>query len=193
MSGYLARLKVIETENIFCNTPEMEVPKVPEVPFDTFGTSTQGQIEKNILLIRSWLFQIGEPKEDHYLVIDKSKRDPDAMAYFLKLATVTGATPATDKPVFVPTVASVTVTKQKSGKVESLEDASLQERRNRVLAVLAANPNTQRAYSVDAEADPRHVIVTIAIRNVASFEITISKSKWDAFLFLELIERGGVH
>ena len=86
MSAYLARLKVIETEKIFCNTPEMEVPKVPEVPFDTFGTSIQADIEKNILLIRSWLFQIGEPEEDHYLVIEKCMRDPDAMAYFLKHA-----------------------------------------------------------------------------------------------------------
>ncbi|MDP3279950.1 MAG: hypothetical protein U1D41_05745 [Nitrosomonas sp.] len=112
-----------------------------------------------------------------------------------KLATVTVATLATDKPVIAPsvaTVASVTVTKQKCGKVESLEDAKLEERRNKVLAILAANPNTQRAYSVDAEADPKNVIVTIAIRNVASFELTVSKSKWDAFLFLELIERGGV-
>ena len=86
MSAYLARLKVIETEKIFCNTPEMEVPKVPEVPFDTFGTSTQGQIEKNILLIQSWLYQIGEPEEDHDLVLDKCRNDPDAMEYFLRHA-----------------------------------------------------------------------------------------------------------
>ncbi|WP_394807500.1 hypothetical protein [Nitrosomonas sp.] len=86
MSGYLARLKVIETENIFCNTPERQVPKVPEVPFDTFGTSTQGQIEKNILLIQSWLYQIGEPEEDHDLVLDNCRNDPDAMEYFLRHA-----------------------------------------------------------------------------------------------------------
>lgn len=86
MSGYLARLKVIENGKILSNTPITEVPKVPEIPFDTFDTSTQAQIEKNILLIRSWLFQIREPEEDHHLVIDKCKRDPGAMEYFLSHA-----------------------------------------------------------------------------------------------------------
>ena len=37
-----------------------------------------------IKLIRSWLFRIGEPAEDHHLVLDKCKADPEAMAYFLK-------------------------------------------------------------------------------------------------------------
>lgn len=113
-----------------------------------------------------------------------------------RIATATPATPATDKPVLVPSVAkvaSVAVAKQKSGKVESLEDAKREQRRNKVLAILAANPNTKRAYSVDAEADPDNVIVSLAIRNVASLEITISKSRFDPFLFLELIERGGTH
>lgn len=129
MSSYLARLKVIESGKILSNTPLTEVPKVsevtfdtfdtttkaenekkilnqvggyedknitfsptdevPKVPkasFDTFDTSTQAQIDKNILLIRSWLFQIGEPEEDHYLVIDKCKRDPDVMEYYLRHA-----------------------------------------------------------------------------------------------------------
>ncbi|MCW5599419.1 MAG: hypothetical protein KIT59_09970 [Nitrosomonas sp.] len=33
--------------------------------------------------IRAWLYRIGEPEEDHHLVIDKCKSDPEAMAYFL--------------------------------------------------------------------------------------------------------------
>lgn len=113
-----------------------------------------------------------------------------------KLATATVATPATDRPVFVSSVAkvaSVAVAKQESGNVESLKDAKLEERRNKVLALLAANPGTQRAYSVDAEADPDNVIVSMVIRGVASFEITISKDRYDPFVFMELIERGGVH
>lgn len=39
-----------------------------------------------IALIRSWLFRIGESVEDHHLVLDKCKADPEAMAYFLKHA-----------------------------------------------------------------------------------------------------------
>jgi len=113
-----------------------------------------------------------------------------------KFATATVATPATDNPVLVPsvaTVASVAVAKQESGKVESLEYAKREERRNKVLAVLAANPDTKRAYSVDADADPDNIIVSMVIRDVASFELLISKSKYDPFLFLELIERGCTH
>lgn len=37
-----------------------------------------------IEMIRAWLHRIGEPVEDHHIVIDKCKADPEAMAYFLK-------------------------------------------------------------------------------------------------------------
>ncbi len=42
--------------------------------------------EKNVLLIQSWLFQIGEPEQDHFLVLNKCRSDPEAMEYFLKHA-----------------------------------------------------------------------------------------------------------
>jgi len=37
-------------------------------------------------MIRAWLHKIGEPEEDHCLVIDKCKRDHEALIYFLKWA-----------------------------------------------------------------------------------------------------------
>ena len=37
-------------------------------------------------MIRSWLFKIGEPEADHFLVLDKCRSDPEAMEYFLKHA-----------------------------------------------------------------------------------------------------------
>jgi len=40
----------------------------------------------NIEKIRIWLSQIGEPVEDHYLVLDKCRNDPEALEYFLKHA-----------------------------------------------------------------------------------------------------------
>lgn len=36
--------------------------------------------------IKAWLTEIGEPEADHYLVLSKCKRDPEALAYFLELA-----------------------------------------------------------------------------------------------------------
>lgn len=40
----------------------------------------------NIDRIRIWLSQIGEPEEDHDIVLNKCRADPEALAYFLKHA-----------------------------------------------------------------------------------------------------------
>ncbi len=42
------------------------------------------QLQKE--MIRAWLHKIGEPEEYHCLVIDKCKRDHEALIYFLKWA-----------------------------------------------------------------------------------------------------------
>ncbi len=96
MSSYLARLKEVENEKNLNNSLITKVPKVPEVPFDTFDTSIPVTIEKNsfvigneslqIEIIRAWLHKIGEPPDDHYLVIDKCMNDPDVLLYFFKHA-----------------------------------------------------------------------------------------------------------
>ena len=39
---------------------------------------------QKIELILAWLFQIGEPVEDHYLVLDKCRSGSEVMQYFLK-------------------------------------------------------------------------------------------------------------
>lgn len=44
------------------------------------------ETNKNIIeleKITKWLFRIGEPEEDHYLVLNKCKNDPEAFAYFM--------------------------------------------------------------------------------------------------------------
>lgn len=48
----------------------------------TDGKITQVEIE----LIRAWLHKIGEPEEDHFIVLDKCKADPEALQYFLRHA-----------------------------------------------------------------------------------------------------------
>ncbi|PSJ18451.1 hypothetical protein C7H79_02370 [Nitrosomonas supralitoralis] len=40
-----------------------------------------------IEMIRAWLHKIGEPEEDHFIVLDKCKRDPEAVQYFYRHAT----------------------------------------------------------------------------------------------------------
>jgi hypothetical protein len=42
--------------------------------------------ESDLEKIRTWLFKIGEPEEDHFLVLDRCKNDLVALAYFLRHA-----------------------------------------------------------------------------------------------------------
>ena len=84
--SYLARLKKIETEKNFDNSHVNELTEPPKDTSVSFVSTVQAVNEKNILLIQSWLFQIDEPKEDHYLVLDKCRNDSEAMEYFLKHA-----------------------------------------------------------------------------------------------------------
>ena len=84
--SYLARLKKIETEKNFDNSHVNELTKPPKDTSVSFVSTVQAVNEKNILLIQSWLFQIDEPKENHYLVLDKCRNDSEAMEYFLKHA-----------------------------------------------------------------------------------------------------------
>lgn len=65
-----------------------------------------------------------------------------------------------------------------------------ESRRLKVLAMLAEKPDSQRAIITNLDSDPDNVILTIAIRNVATFEMQIPKQKYDGFMLLELIEKG---
>ena len=66
------------------NKTQLTVAKVASV---AVANPTDGKIAQvEIDLIRAWLFQIGEPEEDHFLVLDKCKADPEAMQYFFKHA-----------------------------------------------------------------------------------------------------------
>ena len=67
-----------------------------------------------------------------------------------------------------------------------------ESRRLKVLAILVANPDSQRAIITDQDSDPDNVILTIAIREKYTFEMYIPKDKYDAFSLLELIEKGSL-
>lgn len=65
---------------------QQSVPVVPNIPIreeisDNLIEQTDSDFEK----VRAWLFQIGEPEEDHYLVLDKCKNDLSLIAYYLGL------------------------------------------------------------------------------------------------------------
>ena len=67
-------------------------------------------------------------------------------------------------------------------------EAKREERRQRVLGMLAGAPESvRRAWDVDAESDPHYVIVVMAIRDMGSCELSILRERYDAFGLLELI------
>lgn len=65
---------------------QQSVPVVPSVPIrEEISDNLIGQTDPDFEKVRAWLFQIGEPEEDHYLVLDKCKNDPSLIAYYLGL------------------------------------------------------------------------------------------------------------
>lgn len=73
-----------------------------------------------------------------------------------------------------------------------LAELKRESRRLKVLAMLAENPDSQRAIITDLNCDPGSVILTIAIRNQYAFEMQVPKRHFDPFLMLGLIEKGSL-
>ena len=73
-------------------------------------------------------------------------------------------------------------------KAAIIAELQLERRRAKVLAMLRDNTGIRYAIELlDANTDP--VIVSIGIRNVATFEMNIPQAYYDAFALLELIEK----
>jgi len=110
-----------------------------------------------------------------------------------EVATVTVATHATVTPINSPsvaTVASVNVATAIESKPETLQDRQREARRQKVIAMLEAVPDTQRAITADTDSDPHNVILTVAVRACQqTCELLIPKAKYDPWLLLGLIER----
>lgn len=80
----------------------------------------------------------------------------------------------------------------KQSKTEILSELQREARRQKVIAMLEAAPDTQRAIYTDAESDPHNVIVTVAVRSLAqTCELLIPKAKYDPWLLMALIEQHG--
>lgn len=74
----------------------------------------------------------------------------------------------------------------------SIQDRQREARRQKVIAMLEAAPDTLRAVYPDTDSDPDNVILAIAIRHLATFEMAIPKATYDPWRLLELIERMGM-
>ena len=72
-------------------------------------------------------------------------------------------------------------------KPEILAELKREQRREKVLAMLADKPESQRAIITDLDSDPDNAILTIAVRDVATCEMTIPKRMYDGLALLEMI------
>lgn len=85
-----------------------------------------------------------------------------------------------------------TIQQSKEEILSQLQQEAQQEaRRQNALALLQEDTSTQRVVLTDTSSDAQHIILTVAIRSVAAFEMLISKANYDPFRVLELIERHG--
>jgi hypothetical protein len=76
----------------------------------------------------------------------------------------------------------------KQSKAAIIAELQRQCRRAKVLAMLRDNPGVRYAIEVpDAHTDP--VIISIAIRSAATFEMNVPQAYYNAFALLELIEK----
>lgn len=75
---------------------------------------------------------------------------------------------------------------------ELQREARAEWRRQKVIAMLDAAPDTQRAIYTDTDSDPHNVILTVAVRACQqTCEMLIPKAKYDPWRLLELVERHG--
>ena len=80
----------------------------------------------------------------------------------------------------------------RQSKAEILTALQRETRRQKVISMLEAAPDTKRAIYSDTESDPNNIILAIAVRHVATCEMLIPKAKYDPWRLLELIEQYGV-
>ena len=72
-----------------------------------------------------------------------------------------------------------------------LADPLAEARRQRALELLRAHPSVTYAVLTDTESDPEAVLLTLVIRGKATCELRVPKTKYDPFLFLDLLDRHG--
>lgn len=84
------------------------------------------------------------------------------------------------------------IAKKIIAKPETLEDRQREARRQKVIVMLEAAPDTQRAIYADTTSDPHNIILSVAVRACQqTCEMKIPKAKYDPWRLLELIERHG--
>ena len=96
-------------------------------------------------------------------------------------------------PADIPPEVLQTIRQSKAEILTELQrEARAEWRRQKVIAMLEAAPETKRAVFADDTSDPDNVILTVAVRSCQqTCELLIPKATYDPWRLLELIERHG--
>lgn len=96
--------------------------------------------------------------------------------------------PADDLPAEI-------VERLKQSKAEILKvllhEQQQEARRQKALAMLDADPQLKRVVHVDVDSDRDNAILTIAIRHIATCEMLVKKSDFDAWQLIALVDKYG--
>jgi len=65
-------------------------------------------------------------------------------------------------------------------------------RRDKAMELLQASPESLRAIHIDSDSDPENIILTTALRHVAIFEMFMSRSRYDSWKMINILD-GEVH
>jgi len=107
-------------------------------------------------------------------------------------ATAISAIPAiqhAEEPGSVAKIAAIAVATPAETESDALPEQAADARRQRVLAMLAANPALRLAVVCDAEGNP--VPAAVAIRGKGTCEVLIPAARFDPFRLLDLVARHG--
>jgi hypothetical protein len=72
--------------------------------------------------------------------------------------------------------------------VAALQSNDFERRRSEIMALLSEKPTTPYAFVVDDALPDLPVIVAVGIRDIATFEMTIPRDRYDPFLFLQFLD-----
>ncbi len=177
MSKYFDRLKQLETEKNSLYSHRPEVPKPPKAPFVSFvSTPRRANVKKY-----SNTFGIS----DHTAEPDKAEKLHELSLLIEYVAANNGFS---DEDII----------EAKSNAENDLENALLSfrelaraVRQVKVLELLEQNPDIQRAIYTDATSNEHYVTLAIAVFGYATCEVRVSKSRYDSFQLLDLVEKYG--
>jgi len=164
MSKYFDRLKQLETEKNSLYSYRPEVPKPPKAPFVSFVSTPQ---------------HINVKKNSN----NEKERELDLLVDF-----VATSNNFTEQEVFEGRKNALNDLDSALVCFRELAAACRVVKAN---AILAENPEQQRAIFTDIDSDPNNVILTIALRGLSICVVHISKARYDPFQLLDLIEKYG--